>query len=136
MIFLTVGTDLPFNRLVRSMDAWAGQHDEQPVFAQVGRLGRNDYRPEHMEWVEMLPVHEFDMAYQLTDIIVAHAGMGSIIMALDLQKPIVLLPRKASLGEQRNEHQLATARKFGDRPGIIVAWDESELPSAITSACR
>jgi UDP-N-acetylglucosamine transferase subunit ALG13 len=134
VIFLTVGTGLPFNRLVQHMDTWAEQHDDQPIFAQLGDLKPSDYRPEHMEWTRVLPAREFDVACDLADIIVAHAGMGSILAALTVCKPIVILPRKAALGEQLNGHQLATAQRFVNRPGVFVAWDETELPQATEQA--
>ena len=37
------------------------------------------------------------------------------------------MPRRAALGEQRNDHQLATARRFRDRSGVLVAEDEHHL---------
>jgi UDP-N-acetylglucosamine transferase subunit ALG13 len=60
--------------------------------------------------------------------------MGSIISALRHGKPIVVMPRRAVLGEHRNEHQNATAARFADRPGIFVSSDEITLPSAIERA--
>ncbi len=42
-------------------------------------------------------------------------------------KPILVMPRRASLGEQRNDHQLATARRFKETNRIMVAMDENEL---------
>ena len=37
------------------------------------------------------------------------------------------MPRKASLGEQRNEHQLATAKRMGEQGNVTVAHDEDDL---------
>jgi UDP-N-acetylglucosamine transferase subunit ALG13 len=59
--------------------------------------------------------------------VVAHAGMGSIITALTLAKPLVIMPRRADLGEHRNDHQTATVARFLDRAGIFVAADETAL---------
>jgi UDP-N-acetylglucosamine transferase subunit ALG13 len=59
---------------------------------------------------------------------VAHAGMGSILTALEIGKPLVIMPRRAALGEHRNDHQLATAQRFAGRDGVAVAIDETELP--------
>jgi len=36
----------------------------------------------------------------------------------------LILPRRASLRETRNEHQVATAGYFSQREGILVAKDE------------
>ena len=38
------------------------------------------------------------------------------------------MPRVAALGEHRNEHQLATARRFGELGRVHVAADEHQLP--------
>jgi len=59
--------------------------------------------------------------------ILAHAGMGTILTAVDLGKPILVMPRRADQGEHRNDHQLATARQLQDVLGLCVAWDEDEL---------
>ena len=70
---------------------------------------------------------EFRAKAQESDVIVAHAGMGSILTALELGKPIVVMPRRAHLGEHRNDHQWATANHLGHGLGIPVAADEAEL---------
>ena len=124
MIFVTVGTDLPFNRLVRVVDDWAhatGRHD---VFAQIGET---DWQPAHIAWSKFLQPPEFAQKFAEAEVVVAHAGMGTILYALQLEKPILVMPRRASLGEQRNEHQLATARHLSELGKINVAMDETEL---------
>ena len=59
--------------------------------------------------------------------VIAHAGMGSIITALEFGKRIIVMPRQADLGEQRNDHQIATAKRFAEQGRIIVAFNEQEL---------
>ncbi|MCG8442489.1 MAG: hypothetical protein MI723_11830, partial [Caulobacterales bacterium] len=56
---------------------------------------------------------------------------GSIITALSHSKPIVIMPRTAARRETRNDHQVATAQRLGQRPGIYVADDEAALPDAL-----
>jgi UDP-N-acetylglucosamine transferase subunit ALG13 len=53
--------------------------------------------------------------------------MGSILTAIELSKPIVVMPRRAHLGEHRNDHQWATVNRLGEDVGIAVAADETEL---------
>jgi UDP-N-acetylglucosamine transferase subunit ALG13 len=57
--------------------------------------------------------------------------MGTILSALQKDKPIIVFPRIAAMGEQRNEHQLATARKFKKTGSVNVAMNEEELTSMI-----
>jgi hypothetical protein len=41
------------------------------------------------------------------------------------------MPRRASLGEHRNDHQLATARALAARGQVRVALDETQLGEAL-----
>ncbi len=137
MIFLTVGTQLPFDRLVRAVDAWAGAEGgaagRKDVFGQIAQPGPSGYVPQNFEWTAHLDPQSIAARFAAAELIVAHAGMGSIIGALAAPKPILILPRRAALGEQRNDHQLATARRFADRPGVTVCMDEAELGPALDS---
>ncbi|MBL4757624.1 MAG: glucuronosyltransferase [Rhizobiales bacterium] len=132
MIFVVVGTQLPFDRLIRAVDSWCAQSGRgQEVFGQVGRIGPQNYTPQHFEWGGMLDADVFQDKITGADMIVGHAGMGSIITAMSLAKPIVILPRRAHLGEHRNDHQFATVKRLGMRPGIFPAMTEQDLPGLI-----
>ncbi len=63
--------------------------------------------------------------------VIAHAGTGTIIAALQRGKPLLVLPRLARFGETRNDHQVPTARHFGDAGYVLVAQDERELPARL-----
>lgn len=134
MIFLTIGTQEPFTRLVRAADRWAGETGYADLFAQISEKGAREYTPDNFPWTENLDPADYRRKAEAADILVAHAGMGSIITALSNAKPIVIMPRNAALGEHRNEHQLATVSHFRDKPGIFVADDETRLGEAIERA--
>jgi UDP-N-acetylglucosamine transferase subunit ALG13 len=124
LIFVTVGTQLPFDRLVQVVDAWAGRAGRRDVFAQIGP---SRLRPAHLRWSRFLPAAEFRGLVERAELVIAHAGMGCILTALELARPILVMPRHAGLGEQRNDHQIATARRLGARGLVGVALDEGEL---------
>ena len=128
MIFVTVGYQMAFDRLISAVDAWASGHPEAEVFAQIGPT---EARPQHMPFVDFLDPEEFTLRIKEASVLVAHAGMGSILTALQHGKPIVVMPRRGDLQETRNDHQLATARKLQGRPGLEVAMDESALADAL-----
>ena len=62
-----------------------------------------------------------------------HAGIGSILAAMQHEKPIIVMPRRAKLRETRNDHQVATAKMFTKLGGIVVASDENELLERLDS---
>ena len=127
-LFVTVGAQMPFDRLVRAIDAWAGAHPDDVVFAQVGA---NEYSPKNIEAVGSLSPEAFARAIDSADAVVGHAGIGTLFAALERSKPIVVLPREASRQETRNDHQSATARRFADRDGVLVAASEDRLAETL-----
>lgn len=124
MIFATVGTQGPFDRLIRTIDGWAGANGRTEVFAQTGP---SDYRSEHIRTKRFIDATEFRERVEAASLVISHAGMGSIITALELGKRIIVMPRLASLGEHRNDHQVATAKRFAEQGAITVAFTEQEL---------
>ncbi len=124
MIFLTVGYQVPFDRLVRALDSWSSTNPQAVSFAQIGEA---QYLPRHYPYARFLNTIAFEDHIQSASVIVAHAGMGSILTALQYGKPIVVMPRRAANRETRNDHQVATAERLRDRPGVHVAMDETEL---------
>jgi UDP-N-acetylglucosamine transferase subunit ALG13 len=124
MIFVTVGSDLPFDRLVRIVDQWAQANNRTDVFAQIGET---DYRPAFVSYSKFLDPAEFSSRLSGATTIIAHAGMGTILSALQGEKPVLVMPRQAALREVRNEHQLATARHLLKMGLVNVAFDDREL---------
>lgn len=128
MIFLTIGTHEPFDRLVRAVDEWcASRNTGAQVFGQITDRRPGAWRPQHFDWVARLSPQEYDKRFSAAGLIVSHAGMGSILTALRYAKPIVIMPRRGHLRETRNDHQFTTMRMLGDRPSIHVAEDEVHL---------
>lgn len=124
MIFVTVGVQLPFDRLIKAVDGWAGTRGRADVVAQTGSSA---YRPQHLALRATLAPAEFRSIVEEAELVVAHAGMGSIITALELGKRIVVMPRRAALGEHRNDHQLSTARYMAEQNLVTVAKDADDL---------
>jgi UDP-N-acetylglucosamine transferase subunit ALG13 len=127
VILVTIGTQLPFDRLVAAMDNIAGRISE-PVFAQIGHTS---YVPRNLDWAASLAPAEFDRHIAEARLVVSHAGTGSILAAQRHRLPIILMPRRADLGEHRNDHQLATAARLQHKRGLYVAHDETELEALI-----
>lgn len=129
MIFVTVGTQVPFPRMMQAVSAWAVRHPDVEIVAQVGK-GGGHYAG--MRCHELLRKDEFDELLERATLLVSHAGMGSILSALTAGIPILVMPRKAALGEHRNEHQIATARAMHGKAGLTVAWEIEDLVASLS----
>lgn len=128
-VFATVGTQFPFDRLLRAVDDWAALNRSVPVRAQTGSTTT---RFAHMTCTATLDQAQFAAAFAGARVIVAHAGMGTILSATELGKPILLMPRRAMHGEHRNDHQLDTAAEMAALPNVTVVQDAGDVGAALT----
>jgi UDP-N-acetylglucosamine transferase subunit ALG13 len=123
MIFVTIGTQLPFDRLITNIDQWA-ERQHADVFAQIGNT---EIKPKYIKYASYLDPIEAEKMFKESSVIISHAGMGSVLNALKYKKPLIAMPRIAAKGEHRNEHQLATAKWIESFDGVNIAWDEKGL---------
>lgn len=129
MIFLTVGTQFPFDRLVRAVDkAMERSGCAVEVFAQIAD---SSYRPRCFDAVSYLQKDEFDKNMREASSIISHAGMGTITAALENRKPILVMPRLRKYSEVVNDHQVAIAKKFEQLGHLVVAYSEQDVPEKI-----
>ncbi len=128
MIFVTVGAQMPFTRLVKAVDEWAAVNGSTDIFAQIGPT---DWRPLHLSWKRFLNPQEYRRLFREASAVVAHAGMGSILTAMELGKPLIVMPRRGDLEETRNDHQVATARRLSASGQVVAVFNELELKTRL-----
>jgi UDP-N-acetylglucosamine transferase subunit ALG13 len=131
VIFVTIGSMFPFDRLIQLVDELAPEWPAESFFAQIGETS---LEPRNMAFEKVLTAKAFNDKVGSARLLIAHAGMGSVITAMEARKPIAVLPRLAAHGEVTTDHQLATARWLKGKPGIHVAMEEAELKGAIEAA--
>lgn len=129
MIFVTVGSQLPFKRLIEAMDLWAGDHKDQPIFAQIGD---SDYLPKNMTFCHAMTPIEYDKRLKEATLVISHVGTGVIINALEQNKPLLLMPRLLDKKEIRNNHQLTSVNYFSTFSSITIAPNEKTLGTLLT----
>ena len=131
-VFVTVGTHPQnFTRLLKEIDSIASESEDTEFFAQTGYT---DYKPENFLSKNFFSTEEYTERFASADVIVSHAGAGTIINALRLQKPLVLVPRLKKFSEHTNDHQLDLARALEKRRKAIVVEDILFLKKAIEKA--
>lgn len=129
MIFLTVGTQFPFDRLVKAIDELMerGGFDEDIV----AQIGNSMYQPKRFRAVASMRKDIFDKHMHDASRIISHAGMGTITMALDASKPMLVVPRRRKFGEVVNDHQVAIAKNFEQLGHLLVAYEVEEIPEKL-----
>lgn len=130
-VVVTVGTDHHrFDRLVGWVDAWAGDHPEVAVLVQRGEAAA----PEHGESVAMLGYDDLVAAMAEADVVVAQGGPAAIMDARRVGHRPVVVPRRGSLGEHVDDHQVRFAAWMADRDLISLADSAADLRRLLDGA--
>jgi UDP-N-acetylglucosamine transferase subunit ALG13 len=127
VIFVTVGTyDAPFDRLLAALDQ--ADIDEQLVI----QCGHSTIRPRGAECREFMPFEAIVEQAQRSRVVVAHAGVGSVLVALAAGRRPILVPRLRAYGEAVDDHQLEFARKLAHIGLARLVEDPAGLAAALT----
>lgn len=114
---VTLGTmqDYSFRRLIeRALEIL-------PADAEVlWQVGCTDVSNLPIEAHEQLPARTLQEAVEAADVVIAHAGCGSSVGALEAGKKPVLVPRRAAFGENVDDHQLLIASELAERDLAIM----------------
>ncbi|MEC9209202.1 MAG: glycosyltransferase [Bacteroidota bacterium] len=124
VIFVVTGTQEPFDRLLLILDKWVSNQDQYSIIAQTAR-SEMDFK--HMTCFDYLEPDVFNKYFINADVIIGHAGMGTIIKGLENEKKLVVFPRLVKYNEHRNDHQYHTAKGFEKLGMLNVAYNENEL---------
>ncbi|MGB0505152.1 MAG: glycosyltransferase [Pikeienuella sp.] len=126
-----MGTQLPFDRLLIAMNEWAANNPGVEIHAQTGETAAD---LGNMTTHKFLNNDVFMDLFDKADIVVAHAGMGTILAASEMGKTVVIMPRLAAQGEHRNDHQVATCERMSVLSNVIVADDETQVAASLDRA--
>ena len=129
MILVTIGLMYGFDRLVKEMDEIAGRADEEVIM----QIGETAYEPKNAKYFRFASKEEMDGLYDDARVVVCHAGVGSILTALEHGKPIIAVPRRKKYGEHIDDHQLDIAGEMEKQGRITVVCDVEELEDVLTN---
>ena len=127
MILVTIGLMYGFDRLIREMDEIAGRIAEEVIM----QIGKTTYEPKNARYFRFASAEKMDQLYEDARVVVCHAGVGSILTALEQGKPIIAVPRRKKYGEHVDDHQLDIAGEMGKEGRITVVGDVGELKGAL-----
>jgi UDP-N-acetylglucosamine transferase subunit ALG13 len=128
MIFVTVGSnEARFDRLLESVCALPG--DEELVVQH----GPSLVHPPNAECHAFLTFDEIVDAVRRARVVVSHAGVGSVLVALGAGKRPVVVPRLKRLGEAVDDHQVAFARRLHD-VGLVTSVEHTDALAGALAA--
>jgi exopolysaccharide biosynthesis glucuronosyltransferase PssE len=121
MIFVTVGTnEARFDRLLRAL---ANLQLDEELIVQHGHSSPIEIPGARN--VDFLPFDAMTETMRRARVVVTHAGVGSVMVALGNGKRPVVVPRRKEFGEAVDDHQLQLGRRFAEA-GLVTFVDAPE----------
>lgn len=133
MILISVGaSNFQFDRLFQLMDEICDEKivDGSKVVAQTGLIS---YQIRNYKHFEFAAYDEMDSLQNKADIIISHAGTGTVIGSLKKRKKVIVFPRLAKYKEHESDHQLDLALSFESKKYILCATNKEELINSLQS---
>jgi UDP-N-acetylglucosamine transferase subunit ALG13 len=125
LIFVSIGTSEPFDRLLTALGDVARR---EPVLVQ---RGRSSIELPGAEIVDFMSFDTFIDSVRRARVVVTHAGVGSVLAVVSTGKRPVVVPRMRAFGEAVDDHQLPFARRLHDKGLVVLVEDLSQLKDAI-----
>jgi len=134
MIFVTVGThEQQFNRLIKEIDGLI--RDEKITDTVFMQIGYSTYKPEYVQWANVISYEEMRKYEEVSDVIITHGGPATFMSVLSKGKTPIVVPRLKKFGEHINDHQLDFAQKVKARGyDILIVENVNTLLEAIDLA--
>jgi UDP-N-acetylglucosamine transferase subunit ALG13 len=126
-LLVTVGMGaFPFHRLVAAVAPLCAYHD---VFVQTGASSAVPPCP-HAPYV---PFDEMRERLAEADVVITHAGRGTIRLVQRLGRVPIAVARQRALGETRSRSQEDFLRVAARTDRVHAVWDVASLPAAVAS---
>jgi beta-1,4-N-acetylglucosaminyltransferase len=127
-VFVTVGTTShPFPRLIQQVIQLAKLYPKKTFFVQAGVFKNTRNLPKNILLQDFLSFSEVQKLLQESEIIISHAGMGTVLQSLmNGQKPVVI-PRRKKHGEHVNDHQITISKFLSGNQKVTLLDNPSDL---------
>ena len=133
MIFVTVGNHFQgFERLLEKVDEIAPRLSHEIVVQR----GYSKYVPKNTNHFDFVPANTAMEYIRNADLVISHAGMGTLILCKEYGIPIIIFPRREKFKEHVNDHQMEIAQVLEKRedPNIHIVYEENQLEEKIMEA--
>lgn len=133
-VFVSVGTHAQqFDRLVKKADEIAKEKKGMQFFAQIGNCR---FEPKNFPFKRFLNEQQFEAEIKKADLVVSHAGAGTIIHSMLNKKKLIIVPRLQRFAEHTNDHQLDLAEALAAEGKAIAVEEIGGLEKAIREAAN
>jgi UDP-N-acetylglucosamine transferase subunit ALG13 len=89
----------------------------------IMQIGNGNYFPKNVDYFKFIEENEYIKYIKKCNLVISHAGIGSIITALTYNKPLIIIPRRKKFGEHIDDHQIEIAKNLENDPRVKVIYD-------------
>lgn len=128
MIFVTVGNaNQEFKRLLKAVDEMAGRgvFEGEDVIVQSGN--NKDFTLHNCRSIPFMSMEEFVRMIDESNVVICHAGAGTLINVLKTGKVPVVMARRKKYGEHVDDHQVELVDALADEGRIIAVSHKDDL---------
>lgn len=135
MILVTLGTqDKSFDRLLKVIEnAKIKNVIKDDIIVQAGFT---KYKSKYMKIFDFCSQNKMNNLVKKCNLLITHAGVGSIVLGLSHNKKIIASPRLSKYKEHTNDHQLQILKKFSDASYIIPFNDGDDFEEVYKKALK
>jgi UDP-N-acetylglucosamine transferase subunit ALG13 len=124
VIFATCGSShFRFDRMMEALGALTADD----LYVQHGPADP----PPGARAVPFLPFDTLVDNITQADVVISHAGVGSILCAIRVGHTPVIFPRLKRFGETVDDHQAELAEALAAQGSAVVAWNGEDLAAAV-----
>lgn len=122
MILVTLGTQKQsFSRLLEYIEK---SHIEDEIIVQAGYT---KFESEKMKIFDFVSYDEMEKYVNRCDLVITHAGTGSIVGPLKKDKKVIACARLQKYGEHVDDHQLQLVEVFKEAGYILELNENNKL---------
>lgn len=130
LILVVLGThELPFTRLLDQIQKLI--NDDKITDQVIVQAGHTKYESNEMTIHQFVSYEEMERLYNQADLIISHAGTGSVLTGVKKGKKVIAVPRLERYNEHNDDHQLQLIDALGTQGHIIPCEDVEGLSSAL-----
>jgi len=131
MIFVTLGTfPTPFTRPLKALDELCQKNIiKEEVIVQSGYT---EYESEHLKMLPFISPQEMEEYIKKARIVITHAGTGSLVQPVKMEKLVIAIPRLFEKNEHVDDHQLEIFNKFVES-NYVYPWNKDDQLESILS---
>lgn len=97
----------------------------------IAQRGTSKYIPRNFKSFKLISREEYQKYLDDADVIISHAGTGSVIPPLKQGKKVIVFPRREKYGEHLDDHQLQLAEVFTKAGCTLCATNKEEMISCL-----